>query len=169
MEQRNRRLKQPNMPRHQYKKNKAKVDRVYHSAEIAKLINYVMVDGKKTVAEKIVYAMIDELKKQNLDPIKTLNSAINNVAPLHEVKPKRLGGASYLVPIEVRRDRRLYLSLNWIVNAAKTRSNKEYHLFSQKLVAEILDASKNQGSAVAKKAQTEKLAETNKAFSHLKW
>ena len=157
------------MPRHQYKKNKAKVDRTYHSIEIAKLINYIMIDGKKTVAEKIVYDMIDELKKQNLDPIKTLNSAINNVAPLHEVKPKRLGGASYLVPIEVRRERRLYLSLNWIVNAAKSRSNKEYHLFSQKLIAEILDASKNQGTAVAKKAQTEKLAETNKAFSHLKW
>jgi len=157
------------MPRHQYKKNKAEVDRVYQSIEIAKLINYIMVDGKKTVAEKIVYDMIDELKKQNLDPIKTLNAAINNVAPLHEVKPKRLGGASYLVPIEVRRERRLYLSLNWIVNAAKTRSNKEFHLFSQKLVAEILDASKNQGTAVTKKAQTEKLAETNKAFSHLKW
>lgn len=157
------------MPRHQYKKNKAKVDRVYHSVEIAKLINYVMIDGKKTVAEKIVYDVIDKLKKQNLDPIKILNSAINNVAPLHEVKPKRLGGASYLVPIEVRRERRLYLSLNWIVNAAKSRSNKEYHLFSQKLVAEILDASKNQGSAVTKKAQTEKLAETNKAFSHLRW
>ena len=77
------------MPRHQYKKNKVKTDKVYHSLEIEKLINYIMIDGKKTVAEKIVYDMVDELKKQNLDPIKTLNAAINNVAPLHEVKPKR--------------------------------------------------------------------------------
>lgn len=157
------------MPRHPYKKLAINLDKVYNSHDVAKLINYVMVDGKKTVAEKVVYDALDELKKQQLDPVKTLHQAVENVAPIHEVKPRRLGGASYLVPIEVRKDRRTYLAMNWIVNAAKTRSNKEFHTFALKLVAEILDASKNQGTAVTKKAQTEKLAETNKAFSHLKW
>jgi len=157
------------MPRHPYKKLTINLDKVYNSHDVAKLINYIMVDGKKTVAEKVVYQALEELKKQQLDPVKTLHQAVENVAPIHEVKPRRLGGASYLVPIEVRKDRRTYLAMNWIVNAAKTRSNKEFHTFALKLVAEILDASKNQGTAVTKKAQTEKLAETNKAFSHLKW
>jgi small subunit ribosomal protein S7 len=128
-----------------------------------------MVDGKKTVAQNIVYQAFNELKKQNLDPLRILHQAIENVAPIHEVKPRRLGGASYLVPIEVRRDRKLFLALNWIITAAKTRSNKEYKTFSRKLVIELIDASKNQGIAINKKAQTEKLAEANKAFSHLKW
>lgn len=157
------------MPRHSYKKNRPKTDAVYNSLEVDKLINYVMRDGKKTVAEKIVYNVLDELKKENQDPLKILHQAIDNVAPNHEVKPRRLGGASYLVPIEVRRERRLFLALNWIITAASDRSNKEYHNFSKKLLAELLDASKNQGQAVAKRLQTEKLAEANKAFAHLKW
>ncbi len=157
------------MPRHSYKKAPIKGDKIYHSLEVAKFVNYVMVDGKKSVAEGLVYKVFDKIKKEGNDPLKILHQAIDNVAPIHEVKPRRLGGASYLVPIEVRRERRLYLSLNWIVNAAKTRPNKEYHSFSDKLYAEITDAAKNQGAAVTKKAQTEKLAETNKAFSHLKW
>jgi len=157
------------MPRHQYKKTKVKVDKVYNSLEVAKLINYLMYNGKKSVAEKVVYETLEEIKKQGLDPLKTLNQAFNNVAPLHEVKPRRLGGASYLVPIEVRRERKLYLALNWIIDAARAKDNKDFHSFSKKLVTEIIDASKNQGSAITKKAQTEKLAETNKAFSHLKW
>ncbi|KKP67255.1 MAG: 30S ribosomal protein S7 [Candidatus Roizmanbacteria bacterium GW2011_GWA2_35_19] len=157
------------MPRHAYKKTKVKGDKIYGSLEVSKFINYVMVDGKKAVAEKLLYQVFEDLKKQGADPLKILHQAIENVAPLHEVKPRRLGGASYLVPIEVRRDRKIYLASNWIINAAKTRSNKEFHTFSAKLLAEILDASKNQGTAVTKKIQTEKLAETNKAFSHLKW
>lgn len=157
------------MPRHQYKKKEKKPDSLYNSLEISKLINYVMKDGKKTVAEKIVYQVFDELKKQNKDPEMVLHQAIQNVAPLHEVKPKRLGGASYLVPIEVRKERRLFLALNWIINAAATRSNKEYNSFYKKLYTELLDASTNQGAAVNKKLQTEKLAAANKAFAHLKW
>jgi len=98
-----------------------------------------------------------------------LRQAIDNVSPLHEVKPRRLGGASYLVPIEVRRERKLFLALNWLIEAARSKSNKEYHSFDKKLLTEILEAAKNQGNAVAKKLQTEKLAEANKAFSHLKW
>lgn len=157
------------MPRHSYKKRDFKKDKLFNSLEVAKLINYLMLNGKKTVAEGIVYKVIDELKKQSDDPLKVLHLAIDNVSPIHEVKPRRLGGASYLVPIEVRRERKLKLALNWIVDAAKSRPNKEFHTFDKKLLIEIIEASKNQGAAVAKKQQTEKLAEANKAFSHLKW
>jgi small subunit ribosomal protein S7 len=157
------------MPRHSYKKRVFKKDKLFNSLEVAKLINYIMLNGKKTVAEGIVYKVFAELKKQSDDPLKILHQAINNVSPIHEVKPRRLGGASYLVPIEVRRERKLKLALNWIIDAAKARTNKEYHTFDKKLLVEIIEASKNQGAAVAKKAQTEKLADANKAFSHLKW
>ncbi len=142
---------------------------IYKSAEVTKLINYLMIDGKKSVAEKIVYDVLEALKKESQDGLTVLNQAINNVAPLHEVKPRRLGGASYMVPIEVRKERRLFLSLNWIINAAKARPNKEYHQFSDKLLAEIKEAAHNQGQAVAKKLATEKLAESNRAFAHLRW
>jgi small subunit ribosomal protein S7 len=157
------------MPRRSYKKRTTKPDALYESVEVAKLINYVMVDGKKSIARNIVYSIFDEFKKKKEDPGKILHLAVENVAPVHEVKPRRLGGASYLVPIEVRRERRLFLALNWIIEAAKTRANKEYHTFAKKLMAELIDASKNQGTAVAKKLQTEKLAQANRAFSHLKW
>lgn len=157
------------MPRHKYKRLKVRPDKIYNSLEIAKLVNYLMIDGEKSVTEKIVYEAMDEIKKQGLDPLKTLHQAIDNVSPQFEVKPRRLGGASYLVPIEVRPERKLFLALNWIVEAARSRSNKEYRSFSKKLLAEIIEASKNQGQSVAKKQATEKLAETNKAFSHLKW
>ncbi len=157
------------MPRHQYKRKYAKPDPIYNSLEVTKLINYIMVDGKKSVAQNIVYGAMDELKKQGEDPMKVVYKAVNNVAPNQEVKPRRLGGASYLVPTEVRQDRKLYLAFNWIVEAARGRSNKEFHTFKEKLLTELLEASKNQGTAVAKKQQAEKLAEANKAFSHLKW
>lgn len=157
------------MPRHQYKRQPVLPDPVYGSFEVAKLINYISKDGKKSTAEKIVYGMLERFQKEGNDPIKTLNQAISNVAPNHEVKPKRLGGASYLVPIEVRRERKLFLSLNWIVDNARAKSNKEFRSFLEKLYTEIKDASQNQGPSIAKKAQTEKLAEANKAFAHLKW
>lgn len=157
------------MPRHSYKKRTVEEDPVYASFEVAKLINYLMKAGKRSVAQKIVYQVLAELKKENEDPLKILHQALSNVSPVYEVKPRRLGGASYLVPTEVRRDRRSFLALNWIINAATARPNKEYKSFYKKLLAEIVDASKNQGTAVAKKQQTEKLAESNKAFSHLKW
>src|SRR3990167_3063041 len=141
------------MPRHQYKKRKAMSDPVYESFEVEKLISYIMEDGKKN---------------EN-DALLTLNKAISNVMPDREVRPRRLGGASYLIPTEIQKSRRLYLALNWIINAAQGKSNKEFHSFSDKLTAEVIEASKNQGNAVAKKQQTEKLAEQNKAFAHLKW
>jgi len=157
------------MPRRPYKKITILPDPVYGSKVVSKLINYVMIDGKKTVAKKIVYQVLDEIKKQGMDPIITLEEAIKNTAPNFEVKPRRLGGASYMVPIEVRKERKLFLSLNWIIDAAKSRPNKQYNTFAKKLLAEILDAYNNVGQAVAKRQQTEKLAEANKAFAHLKW
>ncbi len=157
------------MPRRPYKKRSAQPDRIYNSFETAKLINYVMVDGKKTVAEKLIYAAYDQIKTQEENPLEVLNKAIANVAPNFEVKPKRVGGASYLVPSETRPSRRTFLALNWIIEAAKTRSNKEYKKFGKKLASELLDASKGLGDAVSKKKQVEKLAEANKAFAHFKW
>lgn len=126
-------------------------------------------DGKKTVAQGVVYGVMEKLKKEDDDPVKVLHKAITNVAPTVEVKPRRLGGASYLVPTEVRKERRLYLALNWIIEAAKTKSNKEYRSFEAKLTSELTEAAKNQGAAVSKRLQAEKLAEANKAFAHLKW
>ena len=157
------------MPRRSYKRQRPKAEPVYKSIEVAKLINYLMVDGKRTVAENVVYSAMEELKKDGQDALTVLRQAISNVAPTYEVKPRRLGGASYLVPTEVRKDRKLFLSLNWILTAASSRSNKEYPSFHKKLVAEILEAAANTGQAVSKRAQTEKLADANKAFSHLKW
>ncbi len=157
------------MPRHPYKKKTTTPDPIYNSLEVTKLINYLMKDGKKTVAQKIVYEALNNLKKDGKDSLKLLQQAIANVTPNLEVKPRRLGGASYLVPIEVRPARKLFLALNWIVNAAASRSNKEYKTFANKLVAELDEAAKNQGQAVAKRLQTEKLAAANRAFGHLKW
>jgi small subunit ribosomal protein S7 len=157
------------MPRHQYKRQHAKPDPMFNSLEVSKLINYIMLDGKKSVAQSIVYEVMEDLKKQGEDPMKILYKAINNVAPTQEVKPRRLGGASYLVPTDVRQERKLYLAFNWIVDAARARSNKEFHSFKDKLLSELLEAAKNQGSAVTKRQQAEKLAEANRAFSHLKW
>lgn len=157
------------MPRHSYKRKKVGIDPVYDSFEVAKLVNYLMKSGKKSVAQRIVYQVFDQLKKENHDPLKILHQALNNVSPNFEVKPRRLGGASYLVPTEVRKERKSFLALNWIIDAATARPNKEYKAFYKKLHAEIVDASNNVGTAVAKKQQTEKLAESNKAFSHLKW
>ncbi|OGK14541.1 30S ribosomal protein S7 [Candidatus Roizmanbacteria bacterium RIFCSPHIGHO2_02_FULL_37_15] len=157
------------MPRRPYKKRIVKPEPVYNSSEVTKLINYIMKDGEKEVAQNIVYQVFNELTKQKQDPLKVLNLAIQHVAPNFEVKPRRLGGASYLVPTEVRRERRLFLALNWIIQAANAKSNKEFKTFTNKLLTELLDASNNQGQAVNKRIQTEKLAEANKAFAHLKW
>ncbi|MFH1827223.1 MAG: 30S ribosomal protein S7 [bacterium] len=157
------------MPRRSYKKRAVKRDQIHQNLEVSKLINYIMKHGKKTVAEKIVYEVFDRIKKEDKDPIRILDKAIANVAPEHEVKPRRLGGASYLIPIEVRKERRTYLALNWIIEKASAKSNKEFKSFSNKLYRELIDAADNQGDAVNKKIETEKLAEANKAFSHLKW
>lgn len=157
------------MPRHPYKKRPILKDPIYQSIEVAKFINYVMVAGRKTVSQKIVYGVLNQLKDEAGDPLRALHLAIANVAPSAEVKPRRLGGASYLVPIEVSQERKLYLALNWIIKAASGKSSKEFKSFEAKLVSEIKEAAKNQGQAVEKKLQTEKLAAANRAFAHLKW
>lgn len=157
------------MPRGNYKKNIVKQDPIYSSLEVSKLINYIMEAGKKSVASKIVYEVLEKLAKEKQDPISILRRAIENVAPTHEVKPKRVGGASYLVPQETRSTRRIFLALNWIINAAKARSSKEYRSMAEKLYAEIMDAYKELGEAMNKKKNVEKLAEANKAFAHFKW
>ncbi len=157
------------MPRRGYKKRPDSTDPVYDSMEVAKLIGYLMVDGKKSVAARIVYRAFDLIKEKNLSPIDVLHKALQNVAPTHEVKPKRVGGASYLVPMETRPGRKIFLAFNWIIDAARGRANKEYHTFEEKLATELMDAYQQQGSAVNKRVQMEKLADQNKAFAHFRW
>ncbi len=157
------------MPRRSYKRLDTVDDPIYQSFEVAKLINYVMLDGKKAVARKVVYDTLDKLKEVDADPVKGLLRAIANVTPTMEVRPRRLGGASYMVPTEVRKSRKLFLALNWIVDGARSRSNKEFHTFADKLFAELKDAINSTGTAYNKKLSVEKQAEQNKAFAHLKW
>lgn len=157
------------MPRRSYKRRNPGADPVYDSIEVAKLINYIMVDGKKTVAEKIVYDVMEKLKEVEKDPVKALAKAVANTSPQMEVRPRRLGGASYMVPTEVRKERKLFLALNWIVEGARVRPSKEHKTFADKLYIELKDAIQGVGGAVSKKASVEKQADQNKAFAHLKW
>jgi len=143
-------------------------DKVYQSKLVAKFINRMMKDGKKSVAEKAFYESFELLKKSG-DPLALFEAAINNVGPRTEVKAKRVGGANYQVPQEVRGDRRLSLAIRWILEAARTRSSKDYHTFSEKLAAEILDATKNEGAAIKKRDTVLRMAEANKAFGHFRF
>jgi len=145
-------------------------DPIYDSVMVAKFINGVMQDGRKSVAQKIIYNMIDTLKeKTGQDGLTYLTEAVENVKPNIEVRSRRVGGASYQVPSPVRPERRDSLALRWIINAAKDRSNSSYHTFSEKLVAELMEAHENQGNAIKKKFDTHKMAEANKAFAHFRW
>ena len=157
------------MPRRGYKRQPVSADPMYENYEVSKLINYIMKDGKKTTAQRMVYAALEGLKENKLEPLEVLSRAIQNVAPDREVRPRRVGGASYLVPVETRQARRIFLALNWIVNAANARPNKQYNSFDKKLVAELMDAYQNQGEAINKRLQVEKLAAANKAFAHFNW
>jgi small subunit ribosomal protein S7 len=145
-------------------------DPIYQSRMVTRLINRVMVSGKKTVAQKQVYKAIESLsedKKNN--PLEILSSALENLKPAMEVRPRRIGGAAYQVPMPVRPDRKEALAIRWLIQAAKQRSNKEYHYFWQKLAVEIKDAANNTGSAIKKKQDIHKMAEANKAFAHFRW
>lgn len=159
------------MPRSgQIKKRKISTDIVYGSKILEKLINRAMKDGKKSVARREIYHAFDLLRqKSNLDPIQVFNKAIDNVKPLMEVRPRRVGGAAYQVPMSVRGERRESLAIRWIILAAKARPSKEYHTFAEKLSAELLDAFNNIGGSVKKKEDTHRMAEANKAFSHFRW
>ena len=154
------------------RKNKAPlkillVDTKYKSTIIPKLINSIMNDGKKTIAEKIIYDAIDKIKsKSKEEPINIFNEAINNLRPTVEVKSRRVGGATYQVPVEVKTKRSQALALRWLVEASRKRKDKQ---MSDKIFNEIYDAYQNKGSAIKKKEDTHKMAESNKAFAHFRW
>lgn len=144
-------------------------DPIYGSRLVTRFVNRVMLSGKKTVAEALVYKALDIIKEKGEDPIKVFETAINTVGPKTEVKARRVGGASYQVPMEVRGDRRVALAIRWIVEFAKKRSNREFHSFADKLAAELLDASKGLGEAIKKRDTIHRMADANKAFAHFKW
>lgn len=145
-------------------------DPIYGSRMVARLINKVMVDGKKTIAQKLVYKALENIKKETKqDPISIFEKALANVSPKMEVRPRRIGGASYQVPIEVRGDRKEALAIRWLIAAAEARSNREFHSFDLKLAAEVMEAAQNGGGAVKKKEDMQKVANANRAFSHFRW
>jgi len=142
-------------------------DAKYKSLVLAKFINFVMYDGKKTTAEKIIYGALNQIKnKTKDDPIKIFNDAINNIRPNLEVRSRRVGGATYQVPVEVKTKRSETLALRWLLDAARKRKNKT---MSDKLFNELMDASQRKGSAIKKREDTHKMAESNKAFAHYRW
>ena len=142
-------------------------DPMYNSKLVTKLINNVMLDGKKTVAQKIVYDAFDIIKeKEQKDPLEVFEEALNNVMPVLEVKARRVGGATYQVPLEIRPERRQTLGLRWLVSYARNRHEKT---MAEKLAAEITDAIAGNGGAFKKKEDMHRMAEANKAFAHYKW
>ena len=145
------------------------VEPVYNHLLLTKLINRSMKNGKKTASEHEVYEAMELIKKDDEQPIKVFEEAINNIRPNMEVRPRRVGGAAYQVPISVRGPRRDSLAIRWLIAAARARSNSEFKTFAQKLAVEIKDAAKGEGGAVKKKTEMERVAEANKAFSHFRW
>ena len=142
-------------------------DPVYGEVVITKLINQVMLDGKRGTAQQICYGAFDIIaEKTGKDAMDVFNQALNNIMPVLEVKARRLGGATYQVPLEIRPERRQTLGLRWLVNAARSRNEKT---MMQRLAGELLDAYNGNGGAVKKKEDTHRMAEANKAFAHFKW
>lgn len=142
-------------------------DPKFGSVELAKFMNVVMLSGKKAVAERIVYGALDQIQaKTGKEPIEVFNTAINNIKPVVEVKSRRVGGANYQVPVEVRPIRRLALAMRWLREAAKKRGEKSMDL---RLAGELMDAAEGRGGAMKKREDTHKMAEANKAFSHFRW
>ena len=148
-------------------KKLAVIDPKYKSTIIPKLINSIIYDGKKTIAEKIIYDAIEKIKSKSKDePLNVFNDAINNIRPTVEVRSRRVGGATYQVPVEVKSKRSQALALRWLVDASRKRKDKK---MSDKIFNEIYDAYQNRGSAIKKKEDTHKMAESNKAFAHFRW
>ncbi len=142
-------------------------DPKFGSLTLAKFINMVMVDGKKSVAERVLYGALDQIAgKKGGDPLESLELALENVRPVVEVKSRRVGGATYQVPVEVRPLRRNALAMRWLIEAARKRSEKS---MADRLAGELMDASDSRGTAVKKKEDTHRMAEANKAFSHYRW
>ena len=142
-------------------------DPIYNSVLVTKLVNSIMLDGKKGVAQKVVYGAFDIIKENTeKDPLDVFTTALENIMPSLEVKARRVGGATYQVPIEVRPERRQTLGLRWLTNYSRARSEKT---MKERLAGEIMDAANNLGSAVKKREDTHKMAESNKAFAHYRW
>ncbi len=142
-------------------------DPVYHSKIVTKFINKIMLSGKKSVAQKVVYDAFDTIReKTGKDPLEVFETALKNVMPVLEVRARRVGGANYQVPVEVRPERRQTLGIRWIVNYARLRSEKT---MDARLSAELMDAANNTGASIKKKEDTHKMAEANKAFAHYRW
>lgn len=150
--------------RRAYKKHKISPDRVYQDVQVQQLINKVMKKGKKSVAQGIVYGAFDLIKqKTQKEPLEVFKKAVENASPLLEVKPKRIGGATYQVPMEVRQERRLFLALKWIIDGARAAKGKS---MEEKLGQEIMNVANNEGAAMKKKNDMHRMAEANKAFAH---
>jgi len=141
-------------------------DPKHGSQLIARFINMVMKSGKKSAAEKIVYGAIDRIGEKHAEPVAVVEKALNNVAPAVEVKSRRVGGATYQVPVEVRSSRRSALAMRWVIESARKRGENS---MPRKLAAELLEASENRGGAVKKREETHRMAEENKAFAHYRW
>ena len=156
------------MPRRSFiAKREVLADPVYNSTVVTRLINNIMLDGKKGTAQKIVYGAFDIIKeKTGKEPLEVFNEAMANIMPVLEVKARRVGGATYQVPIEVRPERRQTLGLRWLTLYSRARGEKT---MKERLAAEIMDAVNNTGSAVKKREDTHKMAEANKAFAHYRW
>ena len=142
-------------------------DPVYNSTVSTKLINQIMLDGEKSIAERIVYDALDTVReKSGKDPLEVFDAAMKNIMPVLEVKARRVGGANYQVPVEVRADRRQTLGIRWLVTFTRKRSGKS---MQEKLAAELMDAANNVGASVKKREDTHKMAESNRAFAHYRW
>ena len=142
-------------------------DPKFGSEMLARFINMVMQSGKKSVAERIIYGALDQMQERgNSDPVETLDKALDNVRPMVEVKSRRVGGATYQVPVEVRASRRTTLAMRWVIDAARSRGEKSMAL---RLAGELMDAAESRGSAVKKKEDTHRMADANKAFAHYRW
>jgi small subunit ribosomal protein S7 len=148
-------------------KAEVRPDARYNNVLVTRFINSLMHAGKKSTAERIFYGAMDSIeKKTGQDGLTVLKSALNNVKPILEVKSRRVGGATYQVPVEVRQDRRTALALRWIISYSRSRPD---HTMAERLAAEVVAASKNEGGAVKKREDTHKMAEANKAFAHYRW
>ncbi len=142
-------------------------DARFHSITVQRIINKLLQRGKKSTAERIMYNSLDIIETQtSRNPVDTLEQALHNVTPMLEVKPRRVGGATYQVPVEIRGDRRNSLAVRWLINAARARSG---HAMAEKLAGEIMDAARNQGATVKRREDTHRMAEANKAFAHYRW
>ena len=156
------------MRRRRPEKRKILKDPIYNDLTVAKFVNYIMKDGKKSIAEKIFYSSLDIIKnKLKIDaPLDIFKKALDNVGPMLEVKSKRIGGATYQVPMEVSKARRMALSMRWILLYSRSRKGKT---MATRLAAELIAASNKDGSAIKKREDTHKMAESNKAFAHYRW